>query len=97
MRNGKRIKLSNGRRLVDEVIRTSNKMQMGSFSRDFDLRELNELRKKVRPKNRLERPLHEGVRDHRPAKSLAATVLCWLSVALRLRAQIQRLPADDVP
>lgn len=50
MRNGKRIKLSNGRRLVDEVIRTASKMQLGSFSRDFDLRELNRLRKKVRPK-----------------------------------------------
>lgn len=50
MRNGKRIKLSNGRRLVDEIIRTANKMQMGSYSREFDLRELNQLRKKVRPK-----------------------------------------------
>ena len=50
MRNGKRVKFSNGRRLVDEVIRTASKMQMGTFSRDFDLNELCALRKKVRPK-----------------------------------------------
>lgn len=50
MGKGKRVKISNGRRLVDEVIRTANKMPMASYVRDFDLTDLAALRKKVRPK-----------------------------------------------
>ncbi len=50
MGKGKRVKLSNGRRLVDEVIRAANKMPMASYVRDFDLTELTALRKQVRPK-----------------------------------------------
>lgn len=50
MGKGKRVKLSNGRRLVDEVIRAASKMPMASYLRDFDVSELNELRRKTRPK-----------------------------------------------
>lgn len=50
MGKGKRIKLSNGRRLVDELVRTANKMATAAYVRDFDLSELAGLRKQVRPK-----------------------------------------------
>ncbi len=50
MGKGKRVKLSNGRRLVDDVIRAARKMPMAACFRDFDLSELAELRKQTRPK-----------------------------------------------
>ena len=50
MGNGKRIKFSNGRRLVDDVIRTARKMPMAAYRREFDLTELAQLRKKAKPK-----------------------------------------------
>lgn len=50
MGRGKRVKLSNGRRLVDEVVRAANKMPRAAYVRDFDLTKLAKLRKQVRPK-----------------------------------------------
>lgn len=50
MGQGKRVKLSNGRRLVDEVLRAANKMPLAAYVRDFDLSELAKLRKQVRPR-----------------------------------------------
>ncbi len=50
MNSGKRIKLSNGRRLVDDIIRTSTKMPMATFTRDFDVSEIEKIRRKTRPK-----------------------------------------------
>ena len=47
---GIRIGLSNGRRLVDDVIRVAAKMPMASVVRDMDLAELSRLRKQLRPK-----------------------------------------------
>jgi len=47
---GKRYKLSNGRRLVDDVIRMSIKMPMASLSGDYETPMLAELRRKTRPK-----------------------------------------------
>jgi len=50
MEKPKRIKLSNGRRLVDEVIRSGGKMTMATYARDFDLTELCKLRKRAKPR-----------------------------------------------
>ena len=47
---GNRIQLSNGRRMVNEVIRAAGKMQMATYARDFDLSELGRLRKQARPR-----------------------------------------------
>jgi hypothetical protein len=47
---GKRIKLSNGRRLVDDVIRMANKMPMAGLGGDFDLEIVAKLRRHTRPK-----------------------------------------------
>ena len=50
MGKGKRVKLSNGRRLVDEIVRAANKIPRAAYVRDFDLSELAKLRKQVRPR-----------------------------------------------
>ena len=47
---GKRIPLSNGRRLVDDVIHISNKMPMAAFSADWDVAMISKLRRMARPK-----------------------------------------------
>ena len=50
MTKGQKIRLSNGRRLIDEVIRAGGKMQMATYARDFDVSDLARLRKKIRPR-----------------------------------------------
>ncbi len=50
MTQGKRVKLSNGRRLVDDIVRIANRTPLASFTRDLDLSVLNSLRRGVRPK-----------------------------------------------
>lgn len=45
-----RVKLSNGRRLVDDVIRTATRMPIAGISGDFDIREVAQLRRQVRPR-----------------------------------------------
>ena len=50
MTTGKRIGLSNGRRLVDDIIRTSSKMAMATYTRDLDVSEIEKLRRQIRPK-----------------------------------------------
>lgn len=47
---GKRIRLSNGRRLVDDVIRMANQMPIAGLSADLDVTEISRLRRKTRPK-----------------------------------------------
>ncbi|MFK7769995.1 MAG: hypothetical protein AB8B55_22495 [Mariniblastus sp.] len=47
---GKRIKLSNGRRLVDDVIHMANKMPLAGLAGDFDAGMVAEFRRKTRPK-----------------------------------------------
>jgi hypothetical protein len=47
---GTRISLSNGRRLVDDVIRMANQMPIAGLSGDFDFAQLAEFRKRTRPK-----------------------------------------------
>ena len=47
---GHRIRLSNGRRLVDDVIRFAEKMPLGAFVTELGLPELARLRKQVRPR-----------------------------------------------
>ena len=47
---GKRIKLSNGRRLVDDVIGLANKMPLAAISGDFDAGLVAQLRRQTRPK-----------------------------------------------
>ncbi len=47
---GKTIRLSNGRRLVDDVIRVAQKTPLASFRRDLDLSELVKLRNQIRPR-----------------------------------------------
>jgi len=42
---GKRIALTNGRRLVDDVIRMANKTPLASISGEWDLREVAQLRR----------------------------------------------------
>ncbi len=50
MAKGTRIKLSNGRRLVDDVIRIANRQPMAAFCRDMDLTLICELRRKIKPR-----------------------------------------------
>lgn len=47
---GKRIRLSNGRRLVDDVIRMANTMPIAGLSADLDVSEISQLRRLTRPK-----------------------------------------------
>jgi hypothetical protein len=47
---GKRIGLSNGRRLVDDVIRVAQKMPLASLSCDWDLSHISKLRRMAKPK-----------------------------------------------
>jgi len=47
---GKRIRLSNGRRLVEDVIRVAKNQPMGSLVRDLDLSQVARLRKQVHPR-----------------------------------------------
>lgn len=50
MSKGKTIPLSNGRRLVDDVIRIARSQPIASFYRDFDLSSLDSLRKQIKPR-----------------------------------------------
>lgn len=50
MAGGKRIPYSNGRRLVDDVIRVARKQPMAAYIRDMDLKKLHDLRRKIRPR-----------------------------------------------
>lgn len=50
MPKGSRIKLSNGRRLVDDVIRVARCQPMAAFAREMDLSPLCELRRQIRPR-----------------------------------------------
>lgn len=47
---GKRIALTNGRRLVDDVIRMANKTPLASIACDWELKEVAQLRRMARPK-----------------------------------------------
>ena len=47
---GKRIALTNGRRLVDDVIRLANKTPLASISGEWELKEVAKLRRMARPK-----------------------------------------------
>jgi hypothetical protein len=47
---GKRIKLSNGRRLVDDVIRMAKSMPLAAFSGDYDAGIVAKLRRHTKPK-----------------------------------------------
>lgn len=47
---GKRIALTNGRRLVDDVIRMANKTPLASISGDWELKEVAKLRRLARPR-----------------------------------------------
>ena len=47
---GKRIALTNGRRLVDDVIRMANKTPLASVSGDWELKEVAKLRRMAKPK-----------------------------------------------
>lgn len=47
---GKRVKLSNGRRLVDDVIRMSKKMPMAALGGDYEAPLVAQFRRKSRPK-----------------------------------------------
>jgi hypothetical protein len=50
MSKGKSIPLTNGRRLVDDVIRIARSQPIASFYRDIDLSGLDSLRKKIKPR-----------------------------------------------
>lgn len=50
MSKGKIIPLTNGRRLVDDVIRIARSQPIASFYRDMDLSCLDSLRKQIKPK-----------------------------------------------
>ena len=50
MGKAKRIRMSNARRLVDDVIRVANGMPLASLVRELELQGLCELRRKVRPR-----------------------------------------------
>ena len=66
---GKRIPLSNGRRLIDDVIHISNKMPMAAFSADWDVAQISKLRRMARPKiswNVLMMKAHAIVCQQRP-------------------------------
>jgi hypothetical protein len=47
---GKRIALTNGRRLVDDVIRMANKTPLASISGEWELKDVARLRRMARPK-----------------------------------------------
>lgn len=47
---GRRLSFSNGRRLVDDVIRVSNKMPMAAFSSEWDVAQIAKLRRLAKPK-----------------------------------------------
>lgn len=47
---GKRIALTNGRRLVDDVIRMASKTPLASLSGEWDLRDVAKLRRMAKPK-----------------------------------------------
>lgn len=47
---GRRLSFSNGRRLVDDVIRVSNKMPMAAFSAEWDVAQIAKLRRLAKPK-----------------------------------------------
>lgn len=47
---GRRVPLSYGRRLVDDLVRTAHKMPLASMTRELDLADLAQLRKKVQPR-----------------------------------------------
>jgi len=47
---GRRLSFSNGRRLVDDVIRVSNKMPMAAFSSEWDVAQVAKLRRLAKPK-----------------------------------------------
>ena len=47
---GKRIALTNGRRLVDDVIRMANKTPLASIAGDWELKEVAQLRRMAKPK-----------------------------------------------
>ena len=47
---GKRIRLSNGRRLVDDVIRIARKTPLAALSGDFDVELIGRLRRRTRPR-----------------------------------------------
>ncbi|MBL8892328.1 MAG: hypothetical protein JNL67_20300 [Planctomycetaceae bacterium] len=50
MSKGKVIPLSNGRRLVDDVIRIARSQPIASFYRDVDVSAVDKLRKQIKPK-----------------------------------------------
>lgn len=47
---GRRLSFSNGRRLVDDVIRVSNQMPMAAFSSEWDVAKVAKLRRMAKPK-----------------------------------------------
>ena len=47
---GRRLSFSNGRRLVDDVIRVSNRMPMAAFSSEWDVAQIAKLRRMAKPK-----------------------------------------------
>ncbi len=47
---GKRLALSNGRRMVDDVIRMAKQMPIAGLAGDYDFEKVAQLRKKTRPK-----------------------------------------------
>jgi len=47
---GRRLSFSNGRRLVDDVIRVSNQMPMAAFSSEWDVAQIAKLRRMAKPK-----------------------------------------------
>ena len=47
---GRRLSFSNGRRLVDDVIRVSNKMPMAAFSTEWDVAQISKLRRLAKPR-----------------------------------------------
>jgi hypothetical protein len=50
MSMGRRIPFSNGRRLVDDVIRVSNQMPMAAFATQWDVAQIAKLRRMAKPK-----------------------------------------------
>lgn len=50
MSKGRRIRLSNGRRMVDDILRLASSQPIASFYRDVDLSAIDKLRKQIKPK-----------------------------------------------
>lgn len=50
MSKGRKIPLTNGRRLVDDIIRIARSQPIASFYRDVDLTGIDKLRKQIKPK-----------------------------------------------